>query len=269
MENATKTDDKQIKESDSQFDYPEVLPETASTQGDEANNGKPAEKTVTYEAQIEQVANSSTKDAEGKVIFPEGTDPQLEAAARIEVRRRSIQSEADRVKHREKVLRESLENMQKDVGTNVRSFLNDDQNQELDELKTTDPDEYHKKLSAYEVEVKARYSADMEHADEMSKREVKVRDLHRRTGIILDESVVKTQLPAYLEIQLIAGEITFDFFVDQAEHYLTAKKTVTNPKDPITKETADPNLGKEQGTTTPQKEKGSEENPDWENDVNW
>lgn len=211
---------------------------------------------MSYEEQVNEVIGQVTKNDEGKLVFPDGVDEGLKFAATAEIRRRDTFSAWTKDKDTLAVLQAENSKMEEAWAADISSVLTEDQQQELKELKHTDPDKWRKKLNEYEQAGKTSFEERKQKVKESAKKET---ELERRTRVLdeyneanpehpITQEVIDNDLPPRMYKKFTDGEITFDEFIAEAGKFLTTGKVVGGPGD---KPTDEPDLSKQGGNERP------------------
>lgn len=182
------------------------------------------------EDQVNQVLSQIGED--GKI--PEDIDPMLRYAATAEKRRRDTQSSYTKINMRAKQLEaENAKLFETYENTATSSFTQEEQ-AELAELKSQDPDAWHARLTEIKDSKKNQI---LSTKDEISKAASQATELEQREAaliafneanpdIAITDEVIENDIPPRITKQLAKGEITFEDFLDKCKTYLTTGKVV-------------------------------------------
>ena len=216
-------------------------------------------KPETFAGKVDAAVKTMVKDSKGILRLPEGAElsEEITYAANLESRRRQTQSQY--VKSRQEL--SELGHVSKALKTQLAKkaplVLTADQEIELQDLKTTDPDAWKEKLDGYEADAQVQLDNEFTEVDENAK---KLSEVDRRQ-IVLDEyaishpefeltdDILANDVPKRITDKLESGNITFEDFLGEVHSYLTSNKVITPAKD----EPNQPNLGDIAGKSTPSK----------------
>ncbi len=206
------------------------------------------EEVTSFEQQVNEAASSMVLGKDDLWHLPEDSDLSEEVAyaANLEKRRRDTQSAAAKTSHQLEASEEHADKLQSKLKEHFVPKLSKTEQEELEDLKSSDPDAYHSKLNEYETAAKQAFDEELiemgynaDEIDEMADRSVQLADfLESNPGLRLDDEVFENDLPPRLVKQLEEGEISFDDFLVEA-------KNVLQPKGK--KEVEEPNLNKAGG----------------------
>ncbi|MGE4420530.1 MAG: hypothetical protein AB7D38_11980 [Sulfurimonas sp.] len=132
--------------------------------------------------------------------------------------------------------------------------LTAEQAAELEELKFSDPDKWYAKKKELENYAFSAIKTEVDGATEMARRQQVFADfMQANPGVVINDDIIKYDIPRRITAKLDSGEITFEDFLTEAVNYLTAPKTVKTEK--VTKQ---PDLSKVGGDDTPLDTSGSQ-----------
>ena len=223
------------------------------------NTNTPAEQT--FEDQVNTTVSSMTEDTDGNWQIPEDVEvsDEVRYAAGLEKRRRDTQAafskksaEASQLEAENRAL---TNEWQKD-GVKLTTT----QQEELDELKYSDPDKWRLKLNEYESEAQKKFQ---ERSNEVSASAKTETETERRNKLLqeynaanpdfqITDDVVDNELPPKYLKQLTAGDITFEDYLDKAKEFLSTGKVIKGASDEL--EDNDPNFHKAGGGAKPSEE---------------
>lgn len=209
--------------------------------------GTPALETV-----INDTIAATTRDAEGKLVIPEGTEEAVAYAVRAEIRRRDTQAEY--TKNKQALLALEAENQklaeswEKDAIANLSSA---DQAR-LEELKVQDPDAWRAEITELETAKRAQFqekrtaiSQEASQLSELEQRKLQLEEFNTNNpNIVLTDEVIANDVPPRITRKLEAGTISFSEFLTEVSEYLSKGKAID--KGPKLDE--QPNLGAVRGT---------------------
>lgn len=199
--------------------------------------------------QVNNLVSAMVEDEDGKWSIPEDklkdVPEAIAYAAKMEKRFRDTQSgytkSRQRLKELETVNTELTEHMIK----NATMHLTDEEREELDDLRTSNPEGWREKLNDHEQKAKELQNQKIEEfqnkgkkASESEMRTAAYQEFTERTGIELSDDVIQNQLPAIYTKNITEGKWTFDKFLGEAEKFLKlpakvkgSDDTPTNDKD--------------------------------------
>jgi len=242
--------------------YDDLLPpvdnsgETKSETTDNTSND--VDPVVKFEQSVNEAVKSIKRGEDGKYVLPEGLSPEIRFAAIAEQRRRDTQSEYTKISQSKKALEVENSALKKKAIGNVKVSLTEEQEEELDNLKFSDPEAWRVKVNKYEQEALAKYTEELNtEITQISSEELKQSELERRKEVLkkfnqenpdsqLNDTVFENDIPPRISKRLETGEISFENFLQEAKDYLTAGKSVKRDKLPN-----DPNLSKVGGGDKP------------------
>lgn len=213
----------------------------------------PAEQT--FEAKVNDLVGKLTKDENDKWTLPEEVDEPTRFAVMAERRRRDTQASFTQAQQKLKAF-ETENNILADMlEKELASVITDEQKDELDDLKHTDPEKWRVRLNELEVDRKNQLATKRQQVREQVEKES---ELERRTRLLaefnetnpeiqLTDDVIEEELPPKFAKQLERGEITFEQFLDNARTFLSKGKTIA----PVETPPASPTLAKVGGSHKP------------------
>ncbi len=208
-----------------------------------------------FESKVNTLASTITRDAEGKIQIPEGTDEALAFATRIELRRRDTQSALSQEKVKSTRLAAENEGLAANWEQEYEASLTADEAANLDELKAQDPDAWHAKL----VEIKAsKKDAFKAKRDAVATNAAQVSATASRAeifaafeadnpGVLTDDKLNNDIPPRYVK-QLENGEVDYKQFLQNCTDYLTKGRVMQKTDTPH----AGTDLGNLPGGGTPE-----------------
>lgn len=211
------------------------------------------DNTSTFEQEVNAVVSKMELGEDGLWQLPKDLDVSKEAAfaAKIEKRRRDTQSAAAKTAQQLEASIERSSKLESKLKENFVTSLTKDQQEELEDLRSSDPDAYRNKFNEYEA---AALEAFEEELADMGYNEEEVAELADRNsmlteflednpGLTLNDEVFENDLPPRLVKQLSEGEISFKEFLGEAKVFLTGSTTI----DKGDEADDEPNLGKAGG----------------------
>lgn len=198
---------------------------------DESEDTGSEKNVVTFEKQVNDAAATMVEDKEGLWQLPEdhGLSEEVAFAAGLEKRRRDTQSAAAKTTQELSATKEragKLESKLKDV---FKPQLTAVQQDELDDLKTDNPEAWRAKLEEYETaafdtfeEELSDMGFDEDEISEMATRSSQLTDfLADNPGLTLDDNVMDNDLPPRLIEKLETGDLSFEEFLGEVKVFLT------------------------------------------------
>lgn len=225
-------------------------------------SGKATEdKTPTFADQVNAIAGQLQEIEDGKWELPEGVeaDENVLYAATIEKRRRNDQSAYTKSRQELAAAKATNAKLASHMVDSATMHLTDEQREELEDLKVSDPDEWRKKINEYETESRniiANRVKELEKEgsveSQLEAREIQYKQFEEETGIKLNDDIVDNELPASYKKKLETGEISFAEFLTKAKMFLTGDKVIKDAEDP--KDDPNPDLGNLPGGSKPSTE---------------
>lgn len=221
------------------------------------SNPDKAATPATFESRVNEVVSAMTQDDKGGWVLPEGDhDEAIIYAANAERRRRDTQSAFTKTSQ-EKLRLEAENRLLADAWANDFATQLDPKLQlELEDLKLTDPDAWRTKLNELEQQRKASFQETRQSIQQKAQGETEM-EYRQRTlaeftaanpDIVLNDDVIKLDLPPRLALQLEKGEVSFGEFLNQAKDYLTKGRVVAPTGD---KPAPEKDLGATAGSDRP------------------
>ena len=221
----------------------------------EATDDAPKEK-IDYQLEVNRLLKETKVTEDGKFEYPEGISDWARVAIANEKKFRDLQVPLTRTAQDNKLL-ESENEVLKDKLAKLTA-LTDEQSNELEQLKVTDPEAYFDKRTEYEAKAASQF--DEELADvrtktkgelELERREQYIADFNTGRKVPITQELIDNEVPAKFVKQLQANEITFEEFVTGVASFVDTPKAY-GKKEEVTNVT---DLGNVAGGDTPSKEK--------------
>lgn len=215
----------------------------------------------TFADKVNEVVNTMTKDDKGEWVLPNGEkmSEELKVAALAEKRYRDTQSSYTKNNQKLKALEaEKSALLQKALG-NIELNLTEEQAEELDDLKFSDPEAWRKKVNKYETaafeqrkkeldeEIKNVSNSSLDEQEKERRKDVLDAFLKEHEGFELNDTVINNDIPPRITAKLANGEVTFEDFLQECYDYLTTGKRVAQTEQPL----GQPNLSKVGGGSKP------------------
>lgn len=237
--------------------YEDLLPPVGleSATGDKAIN---TDSLVKFEQSVSEAVKNIKRGDDGKYILPDTLSPEVKFAAIAEQRRRDTQAEYTKISQSKKALEVENSALKKKAIGNIKITLTEDQQEELDDLKFSDPEAWRVKVNKYEQEALIKYSQELDtEITQISSEELKQSELERRKDVLkefnqanpdfqLNDTIFENDIPPRITKKLETGKISFEDFLHEAYSYLKTGKVIKRDTLPN-----DPNLSKMGGGDKP------------------
>lgn len=238
-----------------EFEYDDNTPS-------EEKEAKSSKSTPSVQDQVNELVSAMVEGEDGKWNIPEDklkdVPEAIVYAAKMEKRHRDTQSAYTKSRQKLKELETVNEGLTEHVIKNATMHLTDEQREELDDLRTSNPEAWREKLNEYEQEAKELQNKKIEEfkdkgkkASEKELREAAYQEFTERTGIELSDEVINNQLPASYTKNITEGKWSFDKFLEEAEKFLKPPAKVKGSDD---KPENDKDLSKMPGGKEPSEE---------------
>lgn len=213
----------------------------------------------TFENKVFSALKVVKRGDDGKLEFPEDTPEEVVYAATAEQRRRDTQAEFTKSRQKQAALEAEKTELLKQVSSDVKVELSDEQAEELEELKFSDPDAWRRKMNTYETEAQSKRAKEVdERLKEVSAKGTETAELERRKqvlqefqavnpGLVINDDVIANDIPPRITKRLQDNEVTFEEFLQEAHDYLKTGKVVATTEKTLNQ----PNLSKAGGGDTP------------------
>ena len=226
----------------------------AATPGDDGQAGD--SKDLTFEQKINQTLDSAEIDEKGNIILPEDLPEDIKFAARSEKRRRDTQSALAKSNSRLAVVEKEKEGLTALVHKRKRVEITPEEQEELDELKHSDPDAWRAKMNALEQNANVTLNTELTEISESATTEATVGERqvlleafqHDNPGLVINDDVLANDVPPRILKPLETGEISFIKFLENVKEYLESGKVIQTEELH-----GDPNLSNLGGSDTPGK----------------
>lgn len=209
-----------------------------------------------FEQQVNEATSKMVQSEDGKWSFPEGLElrPEVQYAANLERRRRDTQTAFAKANQRAKALEVENSELAKGWEQDLVSKLSEEQQDELAELKVSDPDAWRQKINEVEEANRNSFKATRE---TISKKAQQESELERRQRLLdefseanpdlaLTDDVIQNDIPPRFLKKLENGG-AFEDFLEDCKEYLSKGRVVGGgAQAPAT-----PNLATSGGTSTP------------------
>lgn len=224
---------------------------------EQANAEESATTAQDFVEQVNQVCDNMVQSEDGTWELPEGDySPELRYAAVSEKRRRDAQSALGKTQHQLKTTKAEADALRNRLKGKATITLTTAEQEELEELKFSDPDAWRVKMN--ELEQRATQEAENElqltseevtlNAEVDRREELLTQFIEANPELELTDDVIFNEIPPRITNKLKSGELEFEAFLDEAKEYLTKGRVIGNEElDTPT------NLGALGGSDTPSK----------------
>jgi hypothetical protein len=188
---------------------------------------------------INRTVKEVTVDDNGKYVYPENMDPVLKAAVAATKSYRDNQSGFTKSQQSLKESEAEVKALQSKLAkfTSKSLELTPEDRQELDNLKTSDPEQWRVKLNQLELEAKDTIKEEIDSATEEARETASGEfELQRRYDYLdqfnegrevkITPELLDTDVPPRITKKLAESEITFEVYLDEVAEYLLKGKTV-------------------------------------------
>ena len=214
------------------------------------------EDVVDYQAEVNRLLKETKVTDDGKFEYPADTPAWAKVAIANEKKFRDTQSSFTKAAQEKKLLEAEL-NALKGKLAEVTA-LTQEQQQELEQLKLTDPEAYFDKRTEYEAEASKKFDTEITEVREktaeqleLERREQYLEDFNRGREKPITQELIDSEVPVKFYKQLENNEVTFEEFLSNVANYVDTPKVVGKKED-----VADvTNLSEIAGGTMPSKEK--------------
>lgn len=196
----------------------------------------------TFADAVIKVVNEAQVDDKGNLVLPDNLSEEVKFAATLEKRRRDTQSSYSKLTNTLKAKEAENALLITEVVNDAVLELTQEQNDELEELKFSDPEAWRKKVNAYEADAKKKRSTSINErvkqvaaqtlgAEEIERRkEVLVEFLGANPGFNLDDDVIANDIPPRITRKLEKGDITFEQYLQECLDYTKTGKVIKQEK---------------------------------------
>jgi len=210
---------------------------------------------LSFEQKVNQAVDAATQDEKGNLILPEDISEDIKYAARSEKRRRDTQSALAKATSAKSILEVENEELKKLVIEGGRIELSPEAQEELNELKHSDPDAWREKMNALEQNVTSNTTTKLTEISDKAKTTGTVGErqvlldafLHDNPDVVINDDVLANDIPPRIKRALENGDVTFIEFLGNVKTYLETNKVI----DPNTPANSGPNLSQVAGSDIP------------------
>lgn len=218
--------------------------------------------TASVQDQINDLVSSMVEDDKGKWEIPKDKLKDIPEAvvyaAKAEKRFRDTQSSYTKSRQKLKELETVNGELTEHMIKNATMHLTSEEREELDDLRTSNPEAWREKLNEHEQKAQELQNQKIEEfktkgkkASEGEMRTTAYQEFTERTGIELSDDVIKNQLPASYMENVENNKWTFEEFLAESEKFL---KPSVKVKDSDAKPENDKDLSKMPGGKEPSTE---------------
>ena len=231
--------------------------EVAATQGSAVIQAVSDGADLTFEQKVNRAVDAASQDDKGNLILPDDLPEDIRFAARSEKRRRDTQSALAKATSAKSVLQVENEELKKLVTQGARIELTPEEQEELSELKHSDPDAWRDKMNALEQNAAVTTTTKLTEISDKAKSTGAVGErkvlleafLHDNPGLVINDEVLQNDIPPRILNALKNNEVTFMEFLGNVKTYLETNKVV----DPNLPPDSGPNLSDVPGSDVPGK----------------
>ena len=211
----------------------------------ESNKAATQENSVSLEQQLNDVVKKMEFDEKSNTYkLPEDIPEHLKLAAIAEKRRRDTQASLTKSRQELKKLEEANKKLVSKVMNSTTLNLSEEEKQELEDLKYSDPDAWYSKMKELESKTKElaqnqlnEVMTEAEKAAELEKRQILLEQFRlEHPGINLTDEVIANDIPPRITKKLESGEISFEEFLSEAAKFIEPSvvvgDTVKTPNSP-------------------------------------
>ena len=214
--------------------------------------------TPTFESRVNEAIVATTKDNDGKLVLPEGTDEATAFAVRSEIRRRDTQSAYTKSQQSNKALTAENDKLASSWESDAVSNLSNTEQARLEELKVQDPDMWRTEIATIEDAKRVQFkekrqaiSVEASQGTELERRELQLVQFNKdNPDVQITDDVIQNDVPPRITRALENGDIQFDEYLDKVKSYLGKGKKLA----PGTKAPEGPDFANARGSNTPTKE---------------
>ena len=212
--------------------------ENTDTQEDvDANKAEP-----TFADRVSDAIKNMVQDDKGVWQLPEELPEEVRVAAVAEKRYRDTQSAFTKISQEKKALEAEKSVLLQKALQNVTIELTEEQKEELEDLKFSDPEAWRKKMNVYEQDALRKHKAKLDEdvkvgsassleTEELERRKAVLSDfLTAHPGFDINDDVIANDIPPRITKKLANGEISFEDFLQECYDYTKTGKVVHDTK---------------------------------------
>lgn len=232
--------------------------ELATTPGSDDKEGQKKEGggdvKLTFDQEVNKIIDSSETDQHGNIVLPDDVPEELKFASRAEKRRRDTQSALAKTTSANAVLTAENEGLTELVKQGKIVHLTSEQEEELKELKFSDPEAWRKQMNSLEQNAADTMQSNLTDISEKAKLKGATGErkvlldafIADNPGLTITDDVLANDIPPRITSALENGEVSFMEFLGNVKEYLSTGKVILDNKPGET-----PNLSKIGGSDTP------------------
>jgi hypothetical protein len=190
----------------------------------------PDTKSASLSTQVSEFLASKPFDDNGKIIFGDDAPEAFKELVRAEKSRRDTQAAYTKQQQAIKKLEAEKEALLEQVNGAVT--LTPEQQEELDELKFSDPDAWYQKKVALETQARQEAKAKLDQAGlnaaqayELQRRKEVLAEFTQNTGFALTDEIIANDVPPRLTKKLEDG-MEFGAWLYEVKQYLDTPKAI-------------------------------------------
>jgi len=213
------------------------------------------EEVIDYQAEVNRLLKETKVSEDGKFEYPADIPAWAKVAIANEKKFRDTQSTFTKTAQEKKLLEAELQALKGKLAE--VTALTQEQQAELETLKTSDPEAYFEKRNQYEAEASKRFDEEIKEVKtktaaelELERREKYLASFNEGRSKPITQEVIENEVPAKFYKQLETGEATFEEFLGNVASFLDTPKTIGKKED-VANVT---NLSELAGGTEPSKE---------------
>ena len=236
-----------------------------NTQSEVQESAETQQETLSFADNVNKIAGQLIQGEDGVYQLPDGLDldEPTATAVMIEKRRRDADSTIGKARHKQKILEAENEELRKRMAQSFKPDITADEQQELEDLKFSDPDAWRSKMNDLELSARAtldeqftQVTTEASVSAEIARREQVLADFQTANpDIVVTEEVLANDVPPRITRKLEAGDVSFEEFLADAVSYLSKGKVVKDTS-PVTNK---PNLSDAGGGASPDQHAVSED----------
>ncbi len=198
-----------------------------------SDNGEVNPERTDYQSEVNRLLKETKVTEDGKFEFPADTPAWAKVAIANEKKFRDTQGSFTKATQDNKLLTAEIGVLKGKLAG--KTALTQEQHDELDTLKITDPEAYFDKRTEYEALANTQY--DTELADvrskttgeiELDRRNKYVEEFNLGREIPINQELIDNEVPPKFFKQLEANEVTFEEFMSNVAGYVDTPKVIGN-----------------------------------------
>lgn len=183
-------------------------------------------KTPTVSEQVNEILKAQETT---KLVIPEGVSEHVADVARAEHKFRSTQAGYTKSAQRLKMVEAENEVLK----GHIKPVISAEDQERLDKLKYTDPDEWHKELlkisgDVPDIGAEARAKAQADH--ELERRVGVMNEFNEGREVPITDEVIQNDVPPRISNKLANNEVTFEEYLELISSYLSKGKVLPSEK---------------------------------------